>query len=361
MMRLPWHGRCVPHAVLDILRGCNCKCRYCYNQPIQTTCKDMEELRAELAVIRKSRAVRTITLSGGEPLLHPNLERIVSWLHGEEKLTVSILTNGILFDEARAAALHRAGCAMVTLHIQEGQRRPDLGEGCIDEFRREKGHIARAHGLFPALVSTITAEDVDEFRALGLFLREAPEFEYALVTLARDFSAIDVWVRQEDVPCEPMLSALADVGFRPACFVGGRHHRDRPRWYIFQSAQAVDAEGRERAWNETRPGLLEWAFLQGLAIFCRRSVHWVRTSSAKLKVRLLLNGLLGGRFSTFLFALRAILRGWTLREKHVVVQLPPHSLGDGRVEICDNCPDATVRNGRLHPLCLNDFKTEVPL
>ena len=74
-----------------------------------------------------------------------------------------------------------------------------------------------------------------------------------------------------------------------------------------------------------------------------------------------MNGLAGGRLSTFFFALRAIVRGWSVLEKHIIVQLPPHSLGDGRIECCDNCPDATVRNGRLHPVCLGDIVEEAPL
>ena len=107
-----------------------------------------------------------------------------------------------------------------------------------------------------------------------------------------------------------------------------------------------------------RPGLVERLFLWGYAILCRRSVHWVRSTSAKAKVRLLLNGLFGGRFSTLVFALRAIVAGWTVREKHIVVQYPPRSLGGGRIEVCDNCPDATVRGGRLRPLCLADTGAE---
>lgn len=361
MMRLPWKGRCAPHAILDILRGCNCRCRHCYNARTVTDCKSVADLREEMAVVRRARNVTTITLSGGEPLLHPQLEAIVDYLHREEKLIVCTLTNGILFDEAKAASLRAAGCDMVTLHIQEGQQRPDLAGTTVDDLRRAKGRIARAHGLYPALISTIDGEDGAAFRALAHFLRTAPEYEYALVTIARTFGQIDSAVAQADVARDPMLEAFAAEGYSPACFVGGRHQRNLPRWYIFQSTQAVDCTGCERAWNELRPGLLERAFLHGLAIFCHRSVHWTRTTSGKLKARLVLNGLLGGRFSTFIFALRAIVHGWTLREKHIVVQLPPYSLGNGRVEICDNCPDATVRNGRLHPLCLNDLKEEVPV
>ena len=105
--------------------------------------------------------------------------------------------------------------------------------------------------------------------------------------------------------------------------------------------------------------IFERMFLYGYAALCRRSVHWMKSTSAKAKVRLLINGLLGGRLSTLVFALRAIFAGWTVREKHIIVQYPPRSLGDGRVEFCDGCPDAMVKNGRLKPLCLADTGLEV--
>ena len=267
-------------------------------------------------------------------------------------------TNGILFDEALAGKLHAAGLDFVTFHIQKGQVRPDCDDECVDEVRREKGRIARAHGIYPAVVETIRADDAEGFAALGRFLRAAPEFEHALVTVARDFAAINPDVAESEPDRAPMLAALAREGYRPAVFVGGSVRRDRPRWYVLQSAQAVGADGRERAWNMVRPGLVERLFLWGYAILCRRSVHWVRSTSAKAKVRLLLNGLFGGRFSTLVFALRAIVAGWTVREKHIVVQYPPRSLGGGRIEVCDNCPDATVRGGKLRPLCLADTGAE---
>lgn len=361
MMRLPWHGKCAPHTILDILRGCNCRCRHCFNADAAVHSKSLEELRRELALVRSARNVTTVSLSGGEPLLHPEIERIVSWLHDEEHLIVCTLTNGIRFDEKMAEKLRAAGCGMVTLHIQSGQRRPELETMTVAELRREKGRIARKHGLYPAVICTIDGDDAEEFRDLAGFLRTAPEYEYALVTVAREFQQIDGKVPDHDVRRDAMLEAFAQQGYRPSCYVGGKYFRDVPRWYVFQSAQAVDAEGRERDWNITRPGLLERTFLYGLAFFCRRSIHWTHTSSAKLKARLLLNGLLGGHCSTSWFALKAILRGWKLLEKHIVVQLPPYSLGDGRVELCDNCPDVSVHEGRLRPLCLADVDVEVQI
>jgi len=361
MMRLPWYGKTVPHAVLDILRGCNCRCRDCYNAGRAVVCKTMPQLKEELAAIRPLRNLTTISLSGGEPLMHPQVLEIIRWLHDEEKLKVASLTNGILFDERMAADLAKAGLGLISFHIQRSQGRPDATADSVDALRREKGRLARKHGIFPALVETIAAEDAEGFREHARFFRKASEFEYSLVTIAGKFEEINSQVARPDVDCSMFLRAMDEEGFTPAVFVGGRIQRSVPRWYIFQSVQALDGEGHERAWNRTRPGLVERTFLWGYALLCRRSLHWVVSTSAKLKVRLLLNGLTGGRLSTFAFAMKAILRGWKVMEKHIIVQLPPHSQGDGRIEYCDNCPDATIKNGRLHPLCLGDIGEEVAL
>lgn len=360
MMRLPWKGRAVPHAALDILRGCNCRCANCYNAG-NGNVKTLAQLKSELAVIRGSRNITTVTLSGGEPLLHPELDQIIAWLHDEERLTVCSLTNGILFDDAAAERMRRSGCSLITLHIQEGQVRPDVDDAGIDALRRAKGKIARAHGLFPALILTLDAADGPAFSKLAFFFRSASEYEYVLVTLARDFSRIDPRFAQSDVEASPMLARFAAAGFRPAAYVGGRQHRDVPRWFVFQSVQALDSTGKERAWNETRPGLIERVFLCGYALLFHRSIHWVSMSSAKLKARLILNGLTGGRLSTLGFALRATFAGWRVVEKHIIVQLPPYSLGNGQIEICDSCPDATVKDGHLRPLCLADVNVEVEI
>ena len=360
MMRLPWWGRTVPHGVLDILRGCNCRCEACYNADRSVACKTLDQLKAELAVLRRHRNLKAVSLSGGEPLMHPQVLEIVRWLT-EEGLVAASLTNGILFTDELAAKLAAAGLKMISLHIQKGQVRPDLADGDARTLLYRKGDLARRHGIFPAMVETIAADDRAGFVEMARFFRATTSFEYALVTVAGDFGKIRSDVARPDVPVETMLAALNEEGFSPTVFVGGRYRRDVPRWYVMQSVQATDGDGRETAWNRTRPGIVERGFLWGYALFCRKSLHWVPTTSAKLKARLLVNGLTGGHFSTFLFALRAIVHGWTIREKHIIVQLPPFSLGDGRIECCDNCPDATVRSGRLHPVCLCDLEEEVAL
>jgi hypothetical protein len=353
MMRLPWYRNTVPHAVVDILRGCNCRCENCYNNEMSKI-KSLEEIKAELRVILASRHVKTVSISGGEPLLHPRILEIVSYLHNEVHVSVSLLTNGMLFDEDTAAKLSAAGLDFITFHIQKGQIRSDCDDASVEKVRNEKGRLARKYGIYPAVVETIRFDDRNAFADIGRFLRSSPEFEYALVTVARDFSRIDLAAEEPDFSREPMLGSLAEEGYLPSVFVGGRFFKDIPRWYILQSVQATDASGEEKAWSVLRPGFLERSILFLSAKIFRRSIHWVKSTSLKTKIRLLLNGMTGGRIATLFFVLRSVFRGWSLREKHIIVQYPPRSLGDGRVEFCDGCPDATVKDGSLCPLCLAD-------
>ena len=89
------------------IRRCNLSCTYCnefdaHSQPVPTV--DM------LARIDRLAALGTtiIDLSGGEPLLHPELDEIIRRIrtHG---LLAGLLTNGYLLSEGRITRLNRAG------------------------------------------------------------------------------------------------------------------------------------------------------------------------------------------------------------------------------------------------------------
>jgi hypothetical protein len=46
----------------------------------------------------------------------------------------------------------------------------------------------------------------------------------------------------------------------------------------------------------------------------------------------------------------------SLRFQYIVLQMPPtFRVGATEVEMCYHCPDATIRNGRLTPVCIADW------
>jgi MoaA/NifB/PqqE/SkfB family radical SAM enzyme len=92
-MQLPWTMKNVPHAVLDILRGCNVRCRDCYNlQPDYI--KPLAEIETQLDELLRLRQLHSVSIVGGEITLHPNLVEIVRRVR-RRGLFVELFTNGV--------------------------------------------------------------------------------------------------------------------------------------------------------------------------------------------------------------------------------------------------------------------------
>jgi MoaA/NifB/PqqE/SkfB family radical SAM enzyme len=103
------------------IRRCNLSCQYCneyddFSKPVPTA--NMLHRIDRLAELGTS----VITISGGEPLLHPDLDRIIQRirLHGS---IATLITNGYLLTPARIQLLNRAG--LDHLQISIDNVRPD--------------------------------------------------------------------------------------------------------------------------------------------------------------------------------------------------------------------------------------------
>jgi pyrroloquinoline quinone biosynthesis protein E len=103
----------------ELTHRCPLQCPYCSNPlelvranvelPAETWCRLLDEA-AELGVLQ-------VHLSGGEPTLHPGLERIVAHLR-TLGLYANLITAGVLLDQRRIEALARAGLDHVQLSLQ---------------------------------------------------------------------------------------------------------------------------------------------------------------------------------------------------------------------------------------------------
>lgn len=102
-------------AQLVVTRRCNLACAYCTefdhsSGPVPTR----ELLRRVDRLADLGTAI--ITLSGGEPLLHPDLDVIVSRIRSRGALA-TLLTNGLLLTEDRIRRLNRAGLDYLQISI----------------------------------------------------------------------------------------------------------------------------------------------------------------------------------------------------------------------------------------------------
>lgn len=82
-------------AVFIRFRGCNLSCSYCDTKWANTNeCPADEMSPEEIYEYIKSTKVNNVTLTGGEPLLQKDMERLLKILSDDKKLYVEIETNG---------------------------------------------------------------------------------------------------------------------------------------------------------------------------------------------------------------------------------------------------------------------------
>jgi hypothetical protein len=81
------------------------------------------------------------------------------------------------------------------------------------------------------------------------------------------------------------------------------------------------------------------------------------SAPAQVFVTLLLYGVLSLSLLNFARSVRFLcraLRNRNLKLFSIIFQDAPTLLPDGTYETCRNCPDATVRNGKILPVCIAD-------
>jgi len=97
------------------MRRCNLSCAYCneyddHSEPVSTeTMLSRVDLLADLGT-------SVITISGGEPLLHPDLEQIIARCR-RRGMIAGMITNGYLLSRKRIQSLNRAGLDHLQISI----------------------------------------------------------------------------------------------------------------------------------------------------------------------------------------------------------------------------------------------------
>ena len=114
-------GRPLESLRLSVTDRCNLRCLYCmpeedYVWLPREELLSFEEL-ARLVEIFTSLGVSRVRLTGGEPLLRQNLDRLIAMLAQNPRVEdLALTTNGILFAD-QAEALKRAGLGRVTISL----------------------------------------------------------------------------------------------------------------------------------------------------------------------------------------------------------------------------------------------------
>lgn len=367
MFQIPWSEQTLPHFVLEVNQVCNIRCKTCYKRFTGET-KSLAQIEDELDLIASRRRIQTVSIMGGEPTLHPELPAVVRAVCARN-LKATLVTNGLVVDLPMLEALKAAGLDMVMFHIDTLQKRGDLPEGAgqeqVEALRTEKVQLAAAAGLDAGLSFVVGRENFGELLPLVRYVLERPEVSFLLVThslavdrfvaAARAGETFDVNGRTSNDEVYALLSAelgLEPFGYLPSAKIDGQPRR-KLQW-INYFVPVIYRDGGHRIF-QTVSGRPDEVVLRLYRAVAGRYVFYTRQDRTLMAAQLLLNGILSLRARETLAFLAELRRpGSVLRGKRFAFDNGHFLTPAGEVACMEHCPNPTVRDGRIVPVCLAD-------
>ncbi len=213
-------GRGVRDLRISVTDRCNFRCRYCMprevfgaNYPFleRSELLTFEEI-TRLAAAFARQGVRKIRLTGGEPLLRRQLDRLVELLAGTAGIEdIAVTTNGSLL-AAQARALRDAGLSRVTVSLDslDSTRFAQISDTTVPLERVLHGiSVARDVGLHPVKINTVVKRglndgaDIEELAAFGREQGHIVRFiEYM------DVGTTNGWRMEDVVPARDIVDRL---------------------------------------------------------------------------------------------------------------------------------------------------------
>lgn len=160
--------------ILEVTRECNLACPVCFagSHPGAGGFLGVDEVRRTARALR-AQGLLAVSLSGGEPTLHPRLEELVRAVRAEG-LDATVLSNGLRLGEDPALARRLAASGVFWIHLQLDTLREEVcavlrGDRRVDLRLRALRHVREA-GLRFGVNTTVVRENLPE---VGRLLRRA--------------------------------------------------------------------------------------------------------------------------------------------------------------------------------------------
>ncbi len=377
LYRLPWSLPDNAIAWLEVTEACNLYCEGCYRAHVPGGHKSLATVEQELGVFARARSFDGVSIAGGEPLLHPDIVEIVRMVARRGYKPI-INTNGIALDDALLGRLKEAGLGGFTFHIDSKQSRPGwkhAGESDLNELRqRFADRVAAVGGISCAFNATVYDDTLPEVPGIVAWARGQIDRVHVVVFIAYRQAAgqyaesLDFYVGGKAIPLtdlvysRPTGSQRLDISsrdivaeirtrfpdFAPSAYLNGTERADSLKWLLTTCVGT-----KEKVYGYAGPRFIElaqayehWRHGRFLAYAAPRTLRRGRRIAALA--------------STFDEGMREALRrylgdAWTrplhplprLYLQSVMIIQPVDVQADGRMNMCDACPDITVHEGEL--------------
>lgn len=379
LYRFPWSGNDNPIGWLEVTDKCNTYCRGCYRINGMQGHKSLEQIKDEIALLQKWRNCDNISIAGGEPLIHPDILEIVAYIRSL-KMKPLILTNAIKLENNRPFMLElkKAGAVGFTFHIDSEQNRAHWKGKSETELFELRQHFAdMAHsvgGLFSSFGMTVYPGNVHFVKELVNWANKNIDRVHGLVFIGFRTAALggDYDFFAGNRPIDPQMSYFGgDVSesyltstdiyekikqdfphYETSAYMGGSQSDDKITWLV--SAQLGT---KHKMYGSSGTKVME---LFQTIHHLRHGTYVIYSPSNKIpKIAFILGLVDKGVRATVRNFVREVARHPLELFRPLYVQSigiiqGPDLLEDGRIDMCESCPDMTVWNGKLVHSCRMD-------
>jgi len=393
LYRLPWNYADNVISWLEPTKKCNIYCEGCYSANNPTSHKTLEQIKSDLDVFEKFRNTHSVSVAGGDPLCHPQIVEVVR-LIAERGLQPIVNTNGFAMTEDLMRQLKDAGMKGLTFHVDSLQKRPGWegkNEIELNELRLKFAEMAaRVGGLSCAFNSTVYEEtlkyvpelaewgrqhiDIVNVMVFILFRAALPpkEYEYYAQGVKVDMRSTvygDDKGRRTNLMAEDAIAKLREKypDFSPCAYLNGTEDPSATKWLM-----TLRVGNKDGILGYFGPKFIELAQVQHHLLHGKYLGYVHPRVNARAKWMLPLGLIDKGAAGVFKKWIAGCFShpSWFLKPLHmqsVMIIQPVDTFTDGRMSMCDGCPDMTVHEGRLvwscrleEPLKYGCFLTTAP-
>ena len=377
LYRMPWSMNDNPIAWLEITDICNIHCEGCYRQHM-TGHKPLDQIKDEILFFKKWRNPDNISIAGGEPLIHPQIIDIVSFI-ARNRIKPVILTNALALTPELLRELKNAGLAGFTIHIDSHQNRPQWRNKTEKELNQLRQHladiVAEAGDIHVVFNSTVYPSTFHEIPDVVRWGKANIDRVHGLVFITYRTGSVQDSVAYDNTGQEVDLSQLGyTTGHFADKFVTS------PEVYQIIRSNYPEYEASGYLGGTAVYSSFKW--LLGAVVGSRKNIYG---SIGKKSMELVQMGhhFSKGTYLAYLSAAdvgpkvfllaacdKTMRQAWGNWLKDVVrhparlfeniyiqsigIIQAPDLLPDGRADMCDSCPDMTIFDGKLINSCRMD-------
>ncbi len=385
LYRLPWNMTDNAISWLEPTSKCNMYCDGCYRKNRMNSHKSLGQIQHELDVFEKYRKTDAVSIAGGEPLTHPNILDIIKMVK-KKGWKANLNTNALALNEQMTKDLKKAGLDSFTIHLDSGQTRAgwkNKNELELNELRLLYAEmINKVGGISLAFNATVYPETLKYMPDLMKFAQEHMDkihvmvfILYRMAILGKDF---DYYAGGQKVEFDDMMYStkddnrrtditspeLVDIirkeypGFMPCAYLNGTEKPDSYKWLL-----TGRMGNKHKIFGYVGPKFMEIVqtmkhFFTGsyLSYAHPREVRRGRSFFWLFPFDKGIRNIMKNYFSAFRDNPKAFFK--KLHYQSVMIIQPADMHEDGRVNMCDGCPDITVWGDELVWSCRMEEQME---